>query len=60
MAAIDYNLKKLLKFTIRKVQENLAAKQVNLQALSLTKTSLHKPIYFSLAPLCLKQNSGCN
>ena len=33
MAAIAYNLKKLLKFTTQKVQTNLAAMQVNLQAL---------------------------
>ena len=54
MAAIAYNLKKLLKFTTRKVQTNVAAMQANLQALFLAKTSLHKPIYFSLVPLCLK------
>ena len=60
MAVIAYNLKKLLKFTTRKVQTLLAATQVNLQALFLPQTSLHKPIYFSLVPLCLKQNSGWN
>ena len=32
MAAIAYNLKKLLKFTTRKVQTNVAAMHVNLQA----------------------------
>ena len=31
MAAIAYNLKKLLKFTTRKVQTNLAAMQVTLK-----------------------------
>ena len=46
MAAIAYNLKKLLKFTTRKVQTNLAAMQVTLQALFLPKTSLLKLIYF--------------
>ena len=56
MAAIAYNLKKLLKFTTRKVQTSVAAMQVNLQALFLPKTSLHKPIHFSLVPLYLKQN----
>ena len=54
MAAIAYNLKKLLKFTTRKVQTNAAAMQVKLQAFFLPQTSLHKPIYFSLVPLCLK------
>jgi len=60
MAAIAYNLKKLLKFTARKVQTNVAAMRVNLQALFLPQTSLHKPIYFSLLPLCLKQNCCSN
>ena len=54
MAAIAYNLKNLLKFTTKKVQTNVAVMQVNLQAFFLPKTSLHKPIYFSLVPLCLK------
>ena len=60
MAAIAYNLKKLLKFTTRKVQTNVAAMQVTLQAFFLPQTSLHKPIYFSLATLCLKQNCSSN
>ena len=56
MAAIAYNLKKLLKFTTRKVQTSVQAMQVNLQALFLNKTSLTTPTYFLLAPLYLKQN----
>jgi transposase len=56
MAAIAYNLKKLLKFNAGKVQTNVQAMQVNLQALFLIKTSLTKPICFLLAPLYLKQN----
>ena len=51
MAAIAYNLKKLLKFSTRKVQINVPAKQVKLLALFLSKTSLHKPIYFFDATL---------
>ncbi len=51
MAAIAYNLKKLLKFTTRKVQNNVQAMQVSLQSLFLSKTSLTKRIYFSLAPI---------
>ena len=51
MAAIAYNLKKLLKFTTRKVQTKAAVMQVNLQALFLGKTSLVKPTYLLLAPL---------
>ena len=51
MAAITYNLKKLLKFTTRKVQTNVAVVQVNLQALFLVKIGLIKPTYFLLAPL---------
>jgi heterodisulfide reductase subunit B len=57
MAAIAYNLKKFLKFTARKVQTNVQAMQVNLQALFLSKISLNKPLYFLSAPLYLKQNS---
>jgi hypothetical protein len=45
MAAIAYNLKKLLKFTTRKVQTNAAVMQVKLQALFFNKTSLIKPTY---------------
>ena len=60
MAAIAYNLKKLLKFTTRKVQTNVTAMQVNLQALFLLQTSLHKPIYFSSVTLCLNQNCCSN
>ena len=60
MAAIAYNLKKLLKFTTRKVQTNLEAIQVSLQALFLPKTSFYKPICFYLGTLCLNQNSNCN
>ena len=56
MAAIAYNLKKLLKFTTRKVQTNVQAMQVNLQALFLTKTSFTKPIYLLVEQLYLKQN----
>ena len=59
MAAIAYNLKKLLKFTARKVQTNVQAMQVNLQALFLTKTSLTKPIYLLVEQLYLKRNC-CN
>jgi hypothetical protein len=51
MAAIAYNLKKLLKFTTRKVQTNVQAMQVNLQALFLSKTSLTKPIYLLVEQL---------
>ncbi len=40
MAAIAYNLKKLLKFTTREVQTSVQAMQVNLQALFLSKTAL--------------------
>ena len=60
MAAIAYNLKKLLKFTTRKVQTNVAAMRVKQQAFFLPKTSLQKPIYFSLVTLCLKQNCCSN
>ena len=56
MAAIAYNLKKLLKFTARKVQTNIHVMQVNLQALFLSKTSLTRATYFLLLPLYLKQN----
>ena len=56
MAAIAYNLKKLLKFTARKVQTNIQVMQVNLQALFLSKTSLTRTTYFLLLPLYLKQN----
>jgi hypothetical protein len=56
MAAIAYNLKKLLKFTARKVQTNVQAMQVNLEALFLSKTSLTKPIYLLVEQLYLKQN----
>jgi transposase len=55
MAGIAYNLKKLLKFTARKVQTNVQAMQVNLQALFLIKKSLTKPTYFLSALLYLKQ-----
>jgi len=51
MAAIAYNLKKLLKFTTRKVQTIAAVMQVNLQDLFLSKTRLIKPIYLLLASL---------
>lgn len=56
MAAIAYNLKKLLKFTTRKVQTSVQVMQVKLQALFLNKTSLTKPTCFLLATLYLKQN----
>jgi hypothetical protein len=56
MAAIAYNLKKLLKFRTRKVQTNTQVVRVNLQALFLHKTSLTIPIYFLLAPVYIKQN----
>lgn len=59
MAAIAYNLKKLLKFTARKVQSNVQAMQVNRQALFLIKTSLSKPIYLLVEQLYLKQ-TFCN
>ncbi len=58
MAAIAYNLKKLLKFTTRKVQTNAGVVQVNtektvqaLQDLFLRKIRLIKPTYLLLAPL---------
>ncbi len=54
MAAIAYNLKKLLKFTARKVETNIQVMQVNLQALFLSKTSLTRATYFLLLPLYLK------
>jgi transposase len=54
MAAIAYNLKKLLKFTTRKVQTNVQVMQVNLRALFLNKTSLTKPTYFLLVPFYFK------
>lgn len=60
MAAIAYNLKKLLKFTALKVQTNVEALQVKQPALFLSNTSLIKPIYFSLAPLYAKQNRRSN
>ncbi len=60
MAAIAYNLKKLLKFTARKVQTNVQVMQVNLQALFLSKTRLAKATYFLLLPLYLKQNCYSN
>ena len=50
MAAIAYNLKKLLKFTTRKVQTNVAVMQGNLQALLFGKTRLIKPTYLLLEP----------
>ena len=59
MAAIAYNQKMLLKFTIRKVQIYVEVMQVTLQALFLSKTSLPKPIYFLLVLLYLKPNC-CN
>jgi transposase len=51
MAAIAYNLKKLLKFTARKVQTNAEVMQVNLLTLFFKKRSLTKSIYFLFAPL---------
>ena len=51
MAAIAYNLKKLLKFTTRKIQNNVQVMQVNLQALFLSQTSLTKATCFLLVPL---------
>jgi transposase len=51
MAAIAYNIKKLLKFTARKVQINVEAMQVSLPALILSKTSLTKPTYLLKATL---------
>ena len=51
MAAIAYNLKKLLKFTTRKVQTNVTVMQGNLQAVLFGKTSLIKPTYLLLEPL---------
>ena len=60
MAAIAYNLKKLLKFTTRKVQTNVAVMKVNLQALFFSKASLTKATYFLLGPLYLKQNCYYN
>ncbi|MFM9909605.1 MAG: IS1182 family transposase [Chitinophagaceae bacterium] len=56
MAAIACNLKKLLKFTTRKVQTSVQVMQVNLQALFLNKISLTKPTSFLSATLYLKQN----
>lgn len=50
MAAVAYNLKKLLKFTTRKVQANIQVMQVTLQAL-FAKNGSTKSIYFSMAPL---------
>ena len=60
MAAIAYNLKKLLKFTTKKVQTNIQAMQVILQALFLSKTCPAKPTCFLLAPICFKQNYCTN
>ena len=60
MAAIAYNLKKLLKFTTRKVQTHVAAMQVNLQALLLAEINLCKPELRLLQPIYLKQNYGNN
>ena len=60
MAAVAYNLKKLLKFTTRKVQTNAQVMQVNLQALFLSKASLTKATYFLLGPFYLKQNCYYN
>lgn len=54
MAAIAYNLKKLLKFTATKAQITVQAMQVNLQALFLIKTSLTKPTYLLVEHLYLK------
>lgn len=51
MAAIAYNLKKLLKFTGRNVQTNVQIMQANLHTLFLKKRGLTKPIYFVLKPL---------
>jgi hypothetical protein len=51
MAAIAYNLKKLLKFTARKVQTNVEVMQVNRHTLFFKKISLTKSIYFLFAPL---------
>lgn len=50
MAAIAYNLKKLLKFTTRKVQTNVQVMQVNLEALFLSKIRLTKSTYCLLVP----------
>jgi len=46
MAAITDNLKKLLKFTTRKVQTNLAAMQVNLKALFYPKQAFTNQYIF--------------
>jgi hypothetical protein len=46
MAAIAYNLKKLLKFTARKVQTNVQSMQVYLHTLFFKKRDLTKPTYF--------------
>ncbi len=56
MAAIAYNLKKLLKFTTRKVQTNTQVMQVNLQALFLRITCFTKSTCFLLTPPHLIQN----
>lgn len=60
MAAIAYNLKKLLKFTSRKAQINVQVVQAKLPSLFLSNTGLIKPIYFSLAPVYAKQNCWNN
>jgi transposase len=54
MAAIAYNLKKLLKFTTRKVQTQVQALQVTLQGLFLSKIRLSKPTYILFSTTLLK------
>ena len=46
MATIAYNLKKLLKFTTRKVQTNVAAMHVTLQPLFLSKQAITNQYIF--------------
>ena len=60
MAAIAYNVKKLLKFSKKKLQTQVAVMQVTLRPWFLIKTSLAKLQYFFIVPLYLQQNCENN
>lgn len=57
MAAIAYNLKKLMKWTTKKIQAEVKAIQGNLQAVFLCRISLINRKYLSLQPLFLQPHS---
>ena len=57
MAAIAYNLKKLMKWTSKKIQAEVKAMQGNLRAAFLCRISLINRKYLSLQPLFLQPHS---